>query len=58
MLTEKRHREKDSSLQDFEARYGRAIERIALLEEELVEKAAREEEIQRLKDEIRGESHR
>ena len=45
-------------MQDFEARYGRAIERIALLEEELVEKAAREEEIQRLKDEIRGESHR
>lgn len=47
-------RAKDSSLQDFESRYGRAIERIAMLEEELVNKAALEEELQRLKDELRG----
>lgn len=49
------HREKDSSLVDFEARYGRAIERIALLEQELVNKAVLEEQIQRLREEFRGE---
>lgn len=48
-------REKDSSLQDLEAREGRAIERIALLEDELVNKAALEEEIQRLKDDLRDQ---
>ena len=47
-------REKDSSLQDLENRYGKSIERIALLEEELVNKAQLEEEVQRLKDELRG----
>lgn len=47
-------REKDSSLQDLETRYGKSIERIALLEEELVSKAQLEEETQRLKDELRG----
>lgn len=47
-------REKDSSLQDLESRYGKSIERIALLEEELVNKAQLEEEVQRLKDELRG----
>lgn len=47
-------REKDSSLQDLENRYGKSIERIALLEEELVTKAQLEEEVQRLKDEFRG----
>ncbi|KAM0789112.1 hypothetical protein ACM66B_003167 [Microbotryomycetes sp. NB124-2] len=50
---EKADREKESSLQDLESRYGRAIERIALLEEELVAKAELEEEAQRLKDELR-----
>ncbi|KAK4052544.1 NADH:ubiquinone oxidoreductase [Microbotryomycetes sp. JL221] len=50
---EKAEREKESSLQDLEARYGRSIERIALLEEELVTKAQLEEEVQRLKDELR-----
>ncbi|KAM0752516.1 hypothetical protein T439DRAFT_209997 [Meredithblackwellia eburnea MCA 4105] len=50
---EKSEREKDSSLQDFEARYGKSLERIALLEEELVNKAQLEEEAQRLRDELR-----
>ncbi|ORY74524.1 hypothetical protein BCR35DRAFT_140361 [Leucosporidium creatinivorum] len=50
---EKSEREKDSSLQDLENRYGKSIERIALLEEELVNKAQLEEEVQRLKDELR-----
>jgi hypothetical protein len=43
-----------STLQDLENRYGKAIERTALLEEELVSKARLEEENQRLKDELRG----
>ncbi|KAL9937291.1 hypothetical protein V8E36_003700 [Tilletia maclaganii] len=42
-----------SSLVDMEGRYNKAIERTALLEEELVTKAMLEEENQRLKDEIR-----
>ncbi|PWN90791.1 hypothetical protein FA10DRAFT_267229 [Acaromyces ingoldii] len=42
-----------SSLQDMEQRYNKAIERTALLEEELVEKSKLEEENQRLKDELR-----
>ncbi|KAI5481632.1 hypothetical protein MNV49_002858 [Pseudohyphozyma bogoriensis] len=50
---EKSEREKDSSLQNLETRYGKSIERIALLEEELVTKAQLEEEVQRLKDELR-----
>lgn len=51
---EKSEREKDSSLQDLENRYNKSLERIALLEEELVTKAQLEEEVQRLKDELRG----
>ncbi|GAA5884999.1 hypothetical protein JCM16303_006510 [Sporobolomyces ruberrimus] len=50
---EKSEREKDSSLQDLENRYNKSLERIALLEEELVTKAQLEEEVQRLKDEMR-----
>lgn len=50
------HREKDSSLQDLETRYNKSLERIALLEEELVAKAQLEEEVQRLKDDLRGAS--
>ncbi|GAA5841425.1 hypothetical protein JCM3766R1_004080 [Sporobolomyces carnicolor] len=50
---EKSEREKDSSLQDLENRYNKSLERIALLEEELVMKAQMEEEVQRLKDELR-----
>lgn len=41
-----------SSLADMEGRYNKAIERTALLEEELVEKSRLEEENQRLKDEL------
>lgn len=44
----------ESTLQDLENRYSRSIERTALLEEELVAKARLEEEVQRLKDELRG----
>jgi len=51
---EKSEREKDSSLQDLENRHNKSLERIALLEEELVTKAQLEEEVQRLKDELRG----
>ncbi|POY73820.1 hypothetical protein BMF94_3361 [Rhodotorula taiwanensis] len=50
---EKSEREKDSSLQDLETRYNKSLERIALLEEELVAKAQLEEEVQRLKDDLR-----
>ncbi|GAA6064282.1 hypothetical protein JCM10212_000948 [Sporobolomyces blumeae] len=50
---EKSEREKDSSLQDLENRYNKSLERIALLEEELVTKAQLDEEVQRLKDELR-----
>lgn len=42
-----------SSLQDVEAKYGKAIERITLLEDELIEKSKLEEEHQRLKDDLR-----
>ncbi|GJN89428.1 hypothetical protein Rhopal_002408-T1 [Rhodotorula paludigena] len=50
---EKSERAKDSSLQDLDARFNKALERIALLEEELVAKAQLDEEVQRLKDELR-----
>jgi FtsZ-binding cell division protein ZapB len=43
-----------SSLQDVESKYGKAIERITLLEDELIEKSKLEEEHQRLKDDLRG----
>ena len=42
-----------SSLADMEGRYNKTIEKTALLEEELIEKARLEEENQRLKDELR-----
>lgn len=45
-----------SSLQDVETKYGKAIERITLLEEELIEKSKLEEECQRLRDDLRGGS--
>lgn len=45
-----------SSLADLEARYNKSLERIALLEEELVGKARLEEEVQRARDELRGAS--
>ncbi|CBQ72514.1 related to nuclear distribution protein RO11 [Sporisorium reilianum SRZ2] len=42
-----------SSLADMEGKYNKTIEKTALLEEELIEKARLEEENQRLKDELR-----
>lgn len=53
----KNNRALGSTLSDLEARYGKAIERTALLEEELVGKARLEEEVQRSKDELRGQLH-
>lgn len=50
---EKSERAISSTLSDLEARYNKAIERTALLENELVDKARIEEELQRLKDEFR-----
>ena len=44
------------SLADMETRYNKAVERTALLEEELLAKDQLEEENQRLKDEVRGEN--
>ena len=40
----------------METRYNKAVERTALLEEELLAKDQLEEENQRLKDEVRGEN--
>ncbi|KAH9825274.1 hypothetical protein DFH28DRAFT_21176 [Melampsora americana] len=42
-----------SSLQDVESKYGKAIERITLLEDELIEHTRLEEECQRLRDDLR-----
>ncbi|GAA6057262.1 hypothetical protein NBRC10513_008253 [Rhodotorula toruloides] len=50
---EGRERATSSSLADLEARYNKSLERIALLEEELVGKARLEEECQRARDELR-----
>lgn len=43
-----------SSLADIEARYSKALEEKILLEHELLDKANVEEELQRVKDELRG----
>jgi hypothetical protein len=45
-----------SSLLGLESKYNRAIEEKTLLEQEVVQKQELEEECQRLKDELRGES--
>lgn len=50
---EKSERAISSTLSDVEWRYNKAIERTALLENELVDKARMEEELQRIKDELR-----
>lgn len=50
---EKSERAISSTLSDVEMRYNKAIERTALLEQELVDKARLEEELQRTKDELR-----
>lgn len=47
-----------STLEDMENRYNKSVERTALLEQELVDKARIEEELQRTKDELRGQSKR
>ena len=47
-----------SSLLDLESKYNRAIEEKTLLEQEVVLRQELEEEIQRVKDELRGESAR
>ncbi|BGP31534.1 NADH:ubiquinone oxidoreductase [Rhodotorula toruloides] len=51
---EGRERATSSSLADLEARYNKSLERIALLEGELVGKARLEEECQRARDELRA----
>lgn len=50
---EKSERAISSTLSDVESRYNKAVERTALLEHELVDKARLEEELQRTKDELR-----
>src|SRR5277367_763545 len=53
---ERSEREVSSTLADLEAKYSRALEEKILLEQELLGKANLEEEAQRLKDELRGDS--
>lgn len=50
------HRVAVSSLLDLESKYNRAIEEKTLLEQEIVQKTEVEEDAQRLRDELRGES--
>ena len=45
-----------SSLLDLESKYNRAIEEKTLLEQEVIQRQELEEECQRLKDDVRGES--
>jgi hypothetical protein len=51
---ERSERAVSSSLADEQAKYSRVLEEKILLEHELLEKANVEEELQRLKDELRG----
>lgn len=46
-----------SSLLDMEIKYNRTIEEKTLLEQELIAKQELDEECQRLKDDVRGESY-
>ncbi|KAF9452660.1 hypothetical protein P691DRAFT_772108 [Macrolepiota fuliginosa MF-IS2] len=50
---ERNERVASSSLADMEAKYAKALEEKILLEHELLEKASLEEEMQRIKDELR-----
>ncbi|GAA97521.1 uncharacterized protein L969DRAFT_91434 [Mixia osmundae IAM 14324] len=50
---EKSERVLNSTLQDLEARHGKSVERITLLEQDLVSSASTQEELQRVKDELR-----
>lgn len=45
-----------SSLEDLETKYARALEEKILLEHELQDKASVEEDMQRLRDELRGDT--
>ncbi len=51
---ERNERAVSSSLADMEAKYAKALEEKILLEHELIEKASVEEDMQRVKDELRG----
>lgn len=51
---ERNERAVSSSLADLESKYSRVLEEKILLEHELLEKATLEEQMQRLKDELRG----
>jgi nuclear distribution protein NudE len=46
----------DSSFADMEAKYNRLLEKSVLMENDLEEKVQLVEEIQRLKDELRGKT--
>jgi hypothetical protein len=52
---ERSERAVSSTLVDMETKYSRALEEKIILEQELLDKANVEEEVQRLKDELRGE---
>jgi nuclear distribution protein NudE len=54
---ERSERVTSSSLVDMEAKYTKTLEEKILLEHELLEKASLEEEMQRLKDDLRGYSN-
>ena len=51
---ERNERAISSSLQDMEAKYSRVLEEKILQEHELLQKVHLEEEMQRVKDELRG----
>jgi predicted nucleic acid-binding Zn-ribbon protein len=53
---EREHRNAHSSFLDIESKYNRLVEEMVLLEEDLRGKTALGEEVQRLKDVVRGES--
>ena len=53
---EREHRNAHSSFLDIESKYNRLVEEMVLLEEDLRGKTALGEEVQRLKDAVRGES--
>jgi nuclear distribution protein NudE len=51
---ERSKRVTSSSLVDMEAKYAKTLEEKIILEHELLEKASLEEEMQRVRDELRG----
>lgn len=44
-------------MQEITTKYDAAVERVAILENEVSTKASLSEEVQRLKDELRGKAH-